>query len=193
MRFTGSGVSSSASSSCAAAAGERGVGGGRDDAEARHGLRQQIAQLEIRAGRLPHRLFGAGELDGLGDDVRAVERFAELGGGDVFGGVLRAAVDLPADQRGTGGRRGEVALRRPHHPFAVRAAEDRDQQLAGLEVPQPHGLVVRARDEVAPIGRGRDGPDIALMAHEIAELLAVEAIGGEIASYRPRRSACHPG
>ena len=69
------------------AAGQSGIGGGGDDAEARHGLLQQIAELEVRAGRLLHGFFGAGELDGLGDDVRAVEIGAELGGGDVVGGA----------------------------------------------------------------------------------------------------------
>ena len=39
------------------------------------------------------------------------------------------------------GRGGVEALRRPHHPFAVRPAEQGDEQLARLEVPQPHRLV----------------------------------------------------
>ena len=47
-------------------------------------------------------------------------------------------------------------------------------------------LVGRARDEKAAIGRGRDGPDIALMAHEIAELVARAVIGGEHATAAAR-------
>ena len=113
------------------------------------------------------------------DEIRPVQGFAQLPGGDVAGFLVRPLVDLPAHDAVRAGRAGVEAFGRPHHPFAVRAAEQGDEQLARLEVPQPHRLVVRARDEKAAIGRGRDGPDIALMAHEIAELVARAVIGGE--------------
>ena len=60
--------------------------------------------------------------------------------------------------------------------------EQGDEQLAGFEVPQAQRLVGRAGDEEAAIGRGRDGPDIALMADEIAEPVAVAVVRDEIAS-----------
>ena len=103
----------------------------------------------------------------------------QLVGADVVGGVLRPLVDLPADDL-VGARRARVvALRRPHHPFAVGAVEQRDDQLARLEVPQAHGLVGAARDQQPAVGRGRHGPHVALVADEFAELLAVQRIGHE--------------
>jgi len=42
--------------------------------------------------------------------------------------------------------------------------EQGDDQLARLEVPQTHGLVVTTRHQQASIGRGRHGPDIAIVA-----------------------------
>ena len=93
------------------------------------------------------------QLDRLRHDVGPVQMLAELFGGDVIGGVLRALLiceptilSAPASRR--------IALRRPHRPFAVRAAEQGDEQLARLDVPQPHRLVGRARDEEAAIGEG---------------------------------------
>ena len=110
MSLTGTAVSSSASSTWACRPCSARAGGGRDDAEARHRLGEQVGELETGAGGLADGFLGAGELDGLGDDVRAVELAAELGGGDVVGGVLRALVDLPANQFGAGAGGGVISL-----------------------------------------------------------------------------------
>ena len=75
-----------------------GIWRGRNDAQARHGLGEQIGELEVCAVGLLHRFPGRSELDRAGDDIRPVQRLAELGGGDVFGFVLRAMIDLPADK-----------------------------------------------------------------------------------------------
>ena len=102
-----------------AAAALAGARGRRDDAELRHRPRQQVGQLEGGARRLAHGLLGGGQDDGLLDDVGPVQVRPQLVGADVVGGVLRPLVDLPADDL-VGARRARVvALRRPHHPFAV--------------------------------------------------------------------------
>src|SRR5262249_9807128 len=88
-------------------------------------------------------------------------------------------VDLPADNSVGAGRAGVVALRRPHHPFAVGAAEQRDDQFTGLEVPQADGLVAAAGEEVAAVGRGRHGPNVALVPYVVPEALTLEVVGGE--------------
>ena len=98
---------------------------------------------------------------------------AQLVGADVVGRVLGSLVDLPADDLVGAWRARVVALRRPHHPLAVAAVEQGDDQLARLEVPEADGLVVAAGDQQPAIGRGRHRPDVALMPDEVAELLAL--------------------
>ena len=111
--------------------------------------------------------------------IGAEQRLAQLRRRDIAGFLIGALVDLPAHKLRAALRAGEKALRRPRHPFAIRAAEQGDKQLAALQVPQPHGLAGAAGDEIFAIGRRRDGPDIAFMADEITSLLALAIIGGK--------------
>src|SRR5262245_7653800 len=128
-----------------------------------------------------HRLLGRGELDGLGHDVGPVQMLAQLPGSDVVGGPVRPPVDLPAHDLVGAGRARIIALRRPDHPFAVLTAENGDDQLAGLQIPKPYGLIGGAGNEIAAIRRCSGIPDRAFVAHEIPKLLAIDAVGGESA------------
>src|SRR4029453_652408 len=78
--------------------------------------------------------------------------------------VLKALIDLPADDLVRARRAHVVALRGPHHPLAVETAEQVHDQLARLEVPQTDGLVAAAGDQVTSVGRGGAGPHPARVA-----------------------------
>lgn len=56
---------------------------------------------------------------------------APLLAGDVIGGLVSALVGMAAGDLADAGGARIITLRRPHHPFAVLAAEGRDQQLPG--------------------------------------------------------------
>src|SRR5262245_13172690 len=78
-------------------------------------------------------------------------------------------------------RRGRViTLRRPQHPLAVLAVEQRRHILIRRHVPQSHGLIVAAGQEPAPVGRNGNGPD-----DEPAEGAPREIVGGEKAVAPP--------
>src|SRR6185436_11089519 len=91
--------------------------------------------------------------------------------------LLRPLVDLPAYDLVRPWRAHVVALRRPHHPFAVLAIEQADDQLARLEVPQADGLVRAARDEEAPVGREGQVAHLSVVTGKLAGRPSVHAVG----------------
>jgi hypothetical protein len=104
---------------------------------------------------------------------------SQLIGADVVRDLIRALVNLPADDLVRARRACVVGLRRPHHPLAVDTVEQGDDQFPSFQVPQAHGLVGTAGEKVTAVGRRRHGNDVALVADEVAETLTRQVVGGE--------------
>ena len=85
------------------------------------------------------------------DHVGAVERLAELRGGVEGGHLVGAVVDVPAHELLAAGAGGVVALGCPGDPV-VAGEEERQQRLVAVGVPDPQGLVVGGREQVAAVG-----------------------------------------
>jgi hypothetical protein len=119
-------------------------------------------------------LFGRGEHYRFLDDIGTVEMLAKLISANVVGDLVDSLVDLPANDLIGAGRACVVALRRPHHPLAVGATEKADDQLAAPQIPRTNGLVGAARDEQPTVRRGCHGPDVTVVANEVAEPLTLE-------------------
>ena len=71
------------------------------------------------------------------DDVRPVEFVAEAVRREEVGGLLPAAIDVPADQFLGAGRGHVIALRRPGDPAPILGLHEQRQQLLAVGEPEP--------------------------------------------------------
>lgn len=124
--------------------------------------------------------LGIGLLHGLDDaaglqqavqDVRSIERLAQLRGGEELGGLVFAPIDVPANQPFSRRTGRVIALRRPSHPV-IPPDKHAQQQLRRLEIPQPKRLVVRAGEQEATIRADGHGPDDARVPDELVNFPA---------------------